>query len=180
MLPFYATKSVLYAVDFTNELTDISVGDAWNPKYEKLGQGFSVVISRSKKGEALLNEMSEKKFIDIEAIDIDEATAMHGHMLDFKKRGSFIRLNWRKALGKKVPEYGYYPKHIPLSRKFVEVIISSIFFIGSTGPARKIVEFIPISILGPFFNILRQSWKAISKPSKRKGLRDLEFEITKS
>ncbi len=171
---------MLYAVDFTNELTDISAGDAWSPKYEKLGQGFSVVISRSKKGENLLNEMKEKKIIKLEKISIEEATAMHGHMLDFKKRGSFIRLGWRKVFGKKVPEYGYSPKHIPLSRKLVEIIISSIFLIGSTGFARKIVELIPICVLGPLFNSLRKSWKRISKPAKRKGLRDLEFESMKS
>ena len=69
--------------------------------------------------------MSAKKIINIESIEIDEATAMHGHMLDFKKRGSFIRLGWRKIFGGKVPEYGYHPKHIPMSRKLVETIISS-------------------------------------------------------
>ena len=45
LIPFYVTSSSLQAVDFTNELTDISVGDAWSPKYEKERKGFSVILA---------------------------------------------------------------------------------------------------------------------------------------
>ncbi|MCZ7666239.1 MAG: Coenzyme F420 hydrogenase/dehydrogenase, beta subunit C-terminal domain [Chloroflexi bacterium] len=37
-------------MDFTNELSDISVGDAWHPRYEAQGAGFSVVAARTEKG----------------------------------------------------------------------------------------------------------------------------------
>ena len=57
------------------------------------------------------------------------------------------------------------------------IIISGIFNISSTTTARKISEKIPIYILGPIFNILRISWKKISKPTKRKGLSETKFVI---
>ena len=57
LIPFFITKSSLLSVDFSNELTDISVGDAWHPKYENLGEGYSVIIARSQKGLNLLKEM---------------------------------------------------------------------------------------------------------------------------
>ena len=82
-----------------------------------------------------------------------------------------------KSKGKKVPIYGYRPIHISLSRRFVEIIVSAIFNIASTRVARKISEIIPIFILGPIFNILRISWKKISKPTKRKGLAETKFVI---
>ena len=57
LIPFYITQSTLYSVDLSNELTDISVGDAWHPRYEAKGGGYSVVVARSQQGEDLLRTM---------------------------------------------------------------------------------------------------------------------------
>ena len=120
--------------------------------------------------------MCQRGLISLEEISVDEALSMHGHMFDFKKRGAFIRMGWRAALGKRVPDYGYRPKVIPFSRKLVEIAISSIFAICGTRLARRLVEFIPVGFIGPLFNALRKAWKDVSKPTKRRGLRDLGFE----
>ena len=66
LIPFYITKGSLLSIDFCNELTDISVGDAWHPKYEKQGKGFSVIVGRSKKGINLLEQMEKEKSIFLE------------------------------------------------------------------------------------------------------------------
>ncbi len=178
LIPFYITHSALLSVDFTNELTDISVGDAWHPDYEKLGQGFSVVVARTEKGESLLREMQAVGVIALEETPLERALSMHGHMIDFKKRGAFIRMDWRRALGRRVPEYGYRPHHIPLSRKLVELIVTGLFVVAGTGVARRAVELVPIRILGPLFNTLRLRWKEMSKPVKRKGLSQVAFDVS--
>jgi len=170
LIPFYITKSSLLSVDFSNELTDISVGDAWNPKYENLGEGYSVIIARSQKGLNLLKEMKEQEIIKLDKIDLQEAINMHGHMIDFKKRGSFIRFKFRKIFGKNIPDFGYIPEKITIIRIFVELIVSVLFFISSLKVIRSLIVFIPIKIIGPFFNFLRIKWKSISKSTKRKGL----------
>ncbi len=175
LIPFYLTQSTLYSVDFTNELTDISVGDAWSPRYESEGGGYSVVVARTEAGDRILREMQDAHAVQFDETDLESALSMHGHMLDFKKRGSFIRMDWRAARGLPVPDYGYRPADIPISRKLVEVVIALIFAICGTRPARWIVEQIPIEILGPLFNTLRKSWKSISKPTKRKGMQAVEF-----
>jgi coenzyme F420 hydrogenase subunit beta len=179
LIPFYITRSTLYAVDFTNELTDISVGDAWHPQYEALGEGFSVVVARSPQAAALLAEMQAAGAVSLEETTVQQALNMHGHMIDFKKRGTFIRLGWRQKRGRPVPDFGYRPAHIPLSRQLVELIISGIFGLCSTRLARKLVEFVPIGLIGPLFNTLRKSWKNLSKPTKRKGLANVEFTVTR-
>lgn len=171
LIPFFITKGCRQLCDFTNELTDISVGDAWNPALEKRGEGHSVILARSKVGVELLQEMSNRGTLDLESIDRDTALDMHGHMLDFKKRGAFIRNSWKKVQ----PDYGYRPEHIPASRVLVEWILRLFFGIGHTKTARWIVQHIPISIVGPIFNALRKSWKAASKPTKRKGLKEIKF-----
>ena len=177
LIPFHVTRSTLLAVDFTNELTDISVGDAWHPRYEVAGGGVSVVITRSKKGENVLSSMQQSQLINMDEISLIEAMSMHGHMLDLKKRGTFIRMNWRKAMGKHIPDYGYSPKYIPVSRKLVEVIVSLAFAMCGTRTARKLVEFMPIGIIGPLFDMVRKVWKNVSKPTKRGGLHNLEFDV---
>lgn len=176
LIPFYITQSTLYSVDFTNELTDISVGDAWHPRYESEGGGYSVVVARSQQGEALLRTMQNADALCLEPVSLEDALSMHGHMLDFKKRGAFIRMEWRTAQGKPAPDYGYRPAHIPLSRELIEVVISSVFAICSTQWARRLAEWAPVSIMGPAFNTLRKTWKKLSKPSKRKGLLDVQFQ----
>ena len=89
LIPFYLTSSSLQAVDFSNELTDISVGDAWSPKYEKERKGFSVILSRSEIGETIITNMIKDGLLSEEEISIEETLDMHGHMIDFKKEAVF-------------------------------------------------------------------------------------------
>jgi len=177
LIPFYITQSSLLAVDFTNELTDISVGDAWHPRYEKQGGGFSVVVARSERGEDMLVSMCQEGVLNLEEITLEEALSMHAHMFDFKKRGAFIRLEWRKAMGRRVPDYGYHLASAPFSRKVVELVIVSVFGVCRTRIARRLVEFVPLGLIGPLFGMLRRAWKKVSKPVKRKGLGDIPFEV---
>lgn len=178
LIPFYITDSSLYQCDFTNELTDISVGDAWSPEYEKQGKGFSVITARTKRGLAILEEMEQAGLVHLDEIPEEKALSMHGHMLDFKKRGSFIRLAWKdRFLLKGRPFYGYEPESIPLGRKAVEAFNFSIFMACRRRLARSIMEKIPIGMMGPAFDAMRKAWKGISKPTKRRGLAEQRFRI---
>lgn len=178
LIPFFITqRSSQLAVDFTNELTDISVGDAWAPEYETKRGGYSVVLARTLVGKKLLEEMQHKNLVKLTQIAPDKVIEMHSHMIDFKKRGTFIRMQWRAMRGLKNPNFGFQPKHIPASRYFTEIIISGLFLIGSTRFAHWIIEHIPLSIIGPFFNGLRISWKKLSSRNKRKGLTGTKFKI---
>lgn len=175
LIPFFVTHGTLLSVDFTNELTDISVGDAWHPRLETRGGGFSVVLARSARGEELLHAMQTAGEVALAAISTEEALSMHGHMLDFKKRGSFIRMQWRHMMGRAVPEYGYAPVSMPASRYVVELVISSIFAVGRMSLARRVLERLPIALIGPLFNTARKRWKQLSKPVKRKGLATTQY-----
>jgi coenzyme F420 hydrogenase subunit beta len=177
LIPFYLTTSALLSVDFTNELTDLSVGDAWRPDLEAQGEGFSVVIARTPEGQALLEAMQEEGFLHVEEIGAEETLTMHGHMIEFKKRGSFIRIGMRRYFGLAVPSFGYQPNRIPFTRRLIESFIVLSLLLGRTRLARRLVELIPIQILGPLFNALRQAWKSISKPTKRKGLAEVPFKL---
>jgi coenzyme F420 hydrogenase subunit beta len=171
LIPFFVTDTSLLSRDFCNEFADLAVGDAWSPKFENAGEGgVSVVVTRTDEMESIVAEMSNKGLLALEEADPAKAGDMHGHMLDFKKRGGYLRGRMRRFFGRPAPDYGYRPARIAFARRVVELVISSIFFLCRSAPARWIVCRIPERILGPFFNWMRLRWKALSRPTKRKGL----------
>ena len=127
--------------------------------------------------ENIICEMISKGYLVMDDISLEKASEMHGHMLDFKKRGSFIRNQWRELLGFKSPAYGISPNKISFPRYFFEFIISGLFVACHNSFSRKLLEFIPEAIIGPLFNKLRLLLKSISKPTKRKGLRNINFIV---
>lgn len=177
LIPFYITQSSRLGIDFANEFCDLSVGDAWSPAYEAKGLGFSVLAARNAEMQKILSDLAAAGKLQIKATTWEEASAMHGHMLDFKKRGSFIRLRWRQLWGRDVPHYSLAPQAIAPSRYLVELVNIALFAIAGSSLARSLLQLVPEPVLGPIFNTLRLRWKAASKPTKRKGLANLQMKI---
>lgn len=177
LIPSHITKYSLYQVDYTSELADISVGDAWAPQYEQRGQGWSVVIARSQTGLNLVEELRNKNLVSLKEISEAELITMHSHGLDLKKRGAFIRLAQRKKKGLLVPNYGYEPSNIPGSRIAFEKILGILFKIFQVKITIYILEHLPPKFMGWFFMKARQIWKARTKATKRGGLTNLQFKI---
>lgn len=178
LIPFFVTRNSLQNMDFANEFCDLSVGDAWSPRLEAMGQGFAVFTTRSEDMESIVVEMIREGRLAAEDIDPLKAAEMHGHMLDFKRRGGYIRNRFRRWTGRPAPDFGMRPVPLPLSRVLVEMIISGIFAVCGTRIARGLLARIPERWIGPLFNRLRLFWKGISKPTKRKGLGELTMMET--
>jgi coenzyme F420 hydrogenase subunit beta len=176
LIPFYAVQRDLLSVDLSNELADISYGDAWAPKYEERHQGWSLVLTRTAKGIRLIEEMRQKGVVKLDPIPLSQAINMHSHMLDFKKRGAFIRISRKPSVQQ--PNYGYYPTNIPFKRQLFESIISTLFWFGQTRLARFLIEHIPLTFSGTLFMQARLFWKKLTYTTKRKGLSELRFKIT--
>lgn len=170
LIPFHILKNSLLCTDLSNEFTDISGGDAWAPVYEERGKGFSMVISRSKRGQEILEQMVAEGYLSLQHIDENEAITMHSHGYDLKKRGTFIRMKFRRLTGLPVPDYGYELKGFPLSRYLMEMIITSLFLVLGTPLARWIVEKIPPAFLGRIFEKSRKIWKKSTYGIKRTNL----------
>lgn len=175
LIPFYVSLACQLTPDFSNELTDLSAGDAWSPQFEKMRGGHSMIAARSPLAVEILESLAARGEIRLDPIEEEKALAMHGHMLDFKKRGSFIRIRRRASRGIPAPDFGYRPASIPLSRLAVETVISGSFALGRCGWARRAVELLPLALAGRLFNTLRKTWKGMSKPAKRKGLATAGF-----
>lgn len=95
---------------------------------------------------------------------------MHSHGYDFKKRGSFIRITFRRMTGKAVPDWGYRIKGFPVSRWLMEAMISSMFVLLRTRLARWSVEQMNPVFVGKMFEKARTLWKKSTNKIKRKEL----------
>lgn len=170
LIPFHIMKNSLLCSDLSNEFTDISGGDAWAPVYEERGKGFSLVISRSQIGQDILDKMLKDGVIHLQSIAVDDAITMHSHGYDLKKRGTFIRMKFRRLLGLEVPNYGYQIKGFAASRFFMEFLIDIIFLLAGTKLFRYVIEQIPPRQIGFIFEKARTFWKKRTYSIKRSNL----------
>ena len=170
LIPFHIVKNSLYCTDLSNEFSDISGGDAWAPVYEDRGKGFSIVITRSKEGESIIREMEKSGILNISVLSEKEAIEMHSHGYDLKKRGSFIRMKFRKWTGRKIPDWGYTIGGFKFSRYLMEAVISFLFLLSGTRIAWWLVEQFSPDWIGRMFEKTRNRWKKSTSSIKRKDL----------
>jgi coenzyme F420 hydrogenase subunit beta len=99
-------------------------------------------------------------------------------MLDFKKRGAFLRIERRENRGQAVPEYGFKPDFIPRDRRIFEQLLGAIFWVCSLGLSKWLVEHFPVKITGQLFEKARLTWKRLTRTTKRKGLGHVTFKTS--
>lgn len=170
LIPFHILKNSLLCTDLSNEYADISGGDAWAPVYEERGKGFSMVLGRSETGQQVLDEMQNEGQLELNPIALENAIEMHSHGYDLKKRGTFIRMQFRNWLGLPNPDFGYTIKGFSLGRYLMEFIIDALFILAGTRLARAIVEKIPPKQVGQVFEKTRTLWKKSTSKIKREKL----------
>jgi coenzyme F420 hydrogenase subunit beta len=88
---FFVPPACFLCCDLTNELADISFGDAWLPELQGSEHGYSLIITRSKKGEELLQYAHREGNITLKRIDRTDILRSHKLGLLFKKRTYFAR-----------------------------------------------------------------------------------------
>jgi len=173
---FFSPSRCLLCNDVTNELTDISFGDAWLPEIMATErEGKSIVIARSAQGEALLHRASSKGIIELQALDAKEVIRSQKTFLHFKKVNLGARIRLRELFGRKLPyieqktKATFYNKLLALFPLANSHLVSKPGFIS-------LLQHIPIKILQKYvaaFYLLYS--RAIQKdfkklPSCRKGL----------
>ena len=92
-------------MDATAELADISCGDAWLDKFEKMGGNWSIVIFRNKKLENIFYNLTKNNEISYEPITIDEVVLSQKGNLTSKKERFISRNNFLKIIDRKIPKF---------------------------------------------------------------------------
>ena len=180
LIPFFMADRCKLCTDLANEFADIACGDAWAPVYEERGLGWSLVMGRTEQGAGLLARMAEEGALTLQPLAEEDAIGMHSHMLDFKKRGAFLRMDRRRRRRQPVPDYGFWPDAIPVQRRIFEAVLGVIFWLCSLRPSKWLVEIFPVKITGQLFEQARLTWKRLTRTTKRKGLGHATFTTRES
>lgn len=112
-------------------------------------------FSKNRKRGKILREAEKEGYIKLEKITKEEAFAAHKHMIAYKKERCWARMLIFRALGREVPDYGFN-KEVTKRKLLHELLFLFAMWIASMEIVRKIISFIPISIMGGIVVLIRK------------------------
>lgn len=112
---FFYSKRCLKCGDGICELSDISFGDAWLPRFINDSTGKSIIISKSEIGEKILQKMSKEGYIELSKISSTEVIQSQMLMMYLKKKNFTIKNSILKAS---------YPYHKLLHSDIIDNLIA--------------------------------------------------------
>ena len=128
-----------YCDDIFAELADVSLGDAWIPRFENNWQGTNVLVVRNAEIDAILRAASDRKEIYLEKLPIDELSSSQDGNFRHRRMDLQVRLADDMAADLAVPKKRMSPdvNSVPparvellrLRRKMAEV--SHAFFLDA-------------------------------------------------
>lgn len=147
---FFTPMRCLMCPDETNELADISVGDAWLPELESERIGESVVVVRTRKGEEILSHASSSGALFLKAIECEKVKRSQAEPLMVKKDDFGSRLAMIEFGGMKIPDFN--PRQA--STRSLASILRTLFAFSNTKASKsKIVRALLIYIPLPIFRL---------------------------
>ncbi|TCB46547.1 coenzyme F420 hydrogenase [Acinetobacter terrestris] len=90
--------------DVVTELADISLGDAWIDPYNKNGLGNSIIITRTKVAENLIQEGLNEKYLVLERVIEEEILLSQSGSFNHRHKGLLYRIEHASKNGKISPK----------------------------------------------------------------------------
>lgn len=147
--------------DYSAELADISLGDAWLPELENDKIGTSLVIIRGKGGDDLIRKTIINNQVGLVKINKERVLQAQGSLLFLKKKGLGARLSLFKLFNKRVPIYNSELLKPTFYFYFQAIILYLMIFIFSKPYLWRVREV--ILIIRERINIFRPRNKSIFK-----------------
>ncbi len=170
---FYTPRRCLTCIDLSNELADISIGDAWKSR-QRTGSddAASLFIVRNPELEQVFYEGIEQGYYVARPLYEKEALFMHANVLVNKKIGAFARIQWLKRWHKPVPEYDRSPLIISKFQHAFEGFMLILLHLFRTRTMQAMSHHIPLFLLKPLMTWIRGGWRR--KTAKRYNLSNEE------
>jgi len=118
---FFTLKPCDYCDDLVSETADISIGDAWLPKYINDPEGKSLIVVRNLKLLHLINNASKAGDIKIDTVTANEVINSQAGSFRHRRDGLSFRLNESKKKGYWIPNKRVEPtqNHLSPERKII-------------------------------------------------------------
>ena len=147
---FFTPARCLMCPDETNELADISLGDAWLPELKNDKNGQSIVVARTKNGEDILNLACDAGVVFLKPVGREKVRETQREPLKFKKDDLEIRLALIKHSGMKTPEFDPKPNS---SRSFFAFARNLFVFLNVKLSEKQIFKHLLRGVPLPIFRI---------------------------
>jgi coenzyme F420-reducing hydrogenase beta subunit len=93
-----------YCDDVVGETADITIGDAWLPRFESDSRGTNLVVTRNQEIDQLIRVGRSERLIELVDISASEAASSQSGGYRQRRDGLSYRLSRDKNLGRLVPE----------------------------------------------------------------------------
>lgn len=153
---FFTPYRCTMCPDQAAELADISLGDAWLPelKSEKIGE--SIIITRTKRGEEILQLAKMAKVISIVPVSVKKVEQSQAVNLTFKKKDLPNRLFLLGSLGKETPTFNLESKNTVSTASTLRSVFVYCGIITSANESiRKILVHVPFPLFRAYYGIYK-------------------------
>ena len=147
---FFTPMRCLMCPDETNELADISFGDAWLPESKNERNGESIVVTRTGKGEEILSLAYSSGAISLWPVKGEKVKRSQAEPLKFKKDDITIRLAMIESSGRKIPDFN--PKRYSSSSSSLSSFARNLFVFFNVRASedkilKRLLSYIPFPII---------------------------------
>jgi coenzyme F420 hydrogenase subunit beta len=155
---FFAPLRCLMCPDHFNELSDVSIGDAWLPELRGSKFGEAVLVTRTAFAEELVASMKRGGVLSLKAVSPRKVKESQAFSLNFKKAGLAGRLALLRKFGRNTPVI--CPK--PGSSGFlasVDGFLSYLsFLVSSSRRLRLLLAYVPLPLFRVYFGLFKCSF----------------------
>ena len=147
--------------DQTAELADISFGDAWLPEMKHDKSGMSIIISRTRAGQSLLDQAAGGRSITLTPVGVEKVIQSQFTNLKFKKNDLNSRLSFLRRMGKDTPSFklGSPPTNSSISAPLRSIYIYSGIKASSKRPGRYFLQRAPFPLIRLYYGIYKSLCK---------------------
>lgn len=156
---FFTPVRCLMCPDETNELADISCGDAWLPEFKSEKVGESVVMVRSRAGEEILNQADSTGVISLKPINPEKVQFSQAEPLRFKKDDFEVRLALLKSSGSNIP---VFKGEMGTSHSFLSWVRNLFALLNVSFSENRFLERFLVGVPFPLFRLYYGVYKLLS------------------
>lgn len=153
---FFTPMRCTLCSDATNELADLSIGDAWLPQFDRSidREGRSVVIVRTDIGRRLLERARTNRKIELVSLDQNAVVFSQRSSLNFKKKALGTRAHFLNSLGKLVPQTNPSPPTDGVMSYLSTFFLYLNICLSSNSRLRFLLRYVPFALLKTYFKFL--------------------------
>jgi coenzyme F420 hydrogenase subunit beta len=156
---FFTPMRCTMCPDQAAELADLSFGDAWLPEMRGDRKGVSVVISRTSRGQQLLEAAEDAKAVALAPLDIRRVEESQLVNLRFKKDDLACRLSFLASMGRNTPTHSELPASASAVSALRSLYVYSNIKAAQNRRFRTVLSYVPFPVIRLYYGIYKSLCK---------------------